>query len=288
MSSAARKGSVKCCVFCSSVSFCEKKNVWEQLAEAFLSQSAQSSRSFLAHISSPQNASGIQRSQSVIANEDTIRRQKAAYIQPIGVSRWSLPFPSGEGPGEGPLSFWPLCVLFFCVLCEKKNICETRWGVLSLTERTEFTEPFGAQFELMRRWPLPQPLPRREGRNMWGYPYWAANTVLGYFFSHRTHRFNRTCGALFRTHRTPPAYRVHRGLSAIIITNKGHNEAYILFIGVSRWLLPFPSGEGPGEGPLFFWPLCVLFFCVNLWEKTHQDTPTRLLIRDNAKPISTL
>ena len=36
----------------------------------------------------------------------------------------------------------------------------------SLTERTEFTELFGAQFELMRRWPLPQPLPRREGRNM--------------------------------------------------------------------------------------------------------------------------
>ena len=24
-------------------------------------------------------------------------------------------------------------------------------------------------------WPLPLPLPRREGRNMWGYPYWAAN-----------------------------------------------------------------------------------------------------------------
>ena len=124
----------------------------------------------------------------------------------------------------------------------------------------------------MRRWPLPQPLPRREGRNMWGYPYWAANTVLGYFFSHRTHRFNRTCGALFRTHRTPPAYRVHRGLSAIIITNKGHNEAYILFIGVSRWLLPFPSGEGPGEGPLSFWPLCVLFFCVLCEKKNICET----------------
>ena len=88
----------------------------------FLSQSPQSSRSFLAHISSPQNASGIQSSQSVIANEDTIRRQKAAYILPIGVSRWSLPFPSGEGSGEGPLSFCPLCVLFFCVLCEKKYV----------------------------------------------------------------------------------------------------------------------------------------------------------------------
>ena len=75
----------------------------------------------------------------------------------------------------------------------------------------------------MRRWPLPQPLPRREGRNMWGYPYKTAS--------------------------------------------KGHNEAYVLFIGVSRWSLPFPSGEGSGEGPLSFCPLCVLFFCDFLWEK---------------------
>ena len=59
-----------------------------------------------------------------------------------------------------------LCVLFICVLCEKKNIFETRWGVFSLTERTEFTEVFGAHFEPMRRWRLPQPLPRREGRDM--------------------------------------------------------------------------------------------------------------------------
>jgi len=50
--------------------------------------------------------------------------------------------------------------------CEKKNIFETRWGVFSLTELTEFTEVFGAHFEPMRRWPLPQPLPRREGRDM--------------------------------------------------------------------------------------------------------------------------
>ena len=35
--------------------------------EVFLSQSTQSSRRFLAHISIPQNASGIQNSQNVIA-----------------------------------------------------------------------------------------------------------------------------------------------------------------------------------------------------------------------------
>ena len=88
-------------------------------------------------------------------------------------------------------------------------------------------------------------------------------------FSHRTHRFNRTFWRTFRTHRTPPAYRVHRGLSAIIITKKGYNEAYILFIGVSRWLRPFPSGEGKGEGPSSFWTLCILFICVFLWEVEH-------------------
>lgn len=42
----------------------------------------------------------------------------------------------------------------------------TRWGVLSLTELTELTDPSGARFDPMRRWPLPQPLPRREGSEM--------------------------------------------------------------------------------------------------------------------------
>jgi len=30
-----------------------------------------------------------------------------------------------------------LCVLFICVICEKKYNCETRWGGFSLTELTE-------------------------------------------------------------------------------------------------------------------------------------------------------
>ena len=38
-------------------------------------------------------------------------------------------------------------------LCEKKNNCETRWGVFSLTERTEFTEHYCAQFRAHRRPP---------------------------------------------------------------------------------------------------------------------------------------
>ena len=44
-----------------------------------------------------------------------------------------------------------LCILFFCVICEKKNIFETRWEVLSLTELTDLTEPFCARFEPTER-----------------------------------------------------------------------------------------------------------------------------------------
>ena len=114
--------SVEYRVFCSSVFSVRKRTSLRLAGEYFLSQSAQSSRRFLAHISSPQKAFGIQRTQSVSAIVDTDKGQQAAYILFIGVSRWLLPFPSGEGPGEGPLSFWPLCVLFFCVLCEKKYV----------------------------------------------------------------------------------------------------------------------------------------------------------------------
>ena len=44
-----------------------------------------------------------------------------------------------------------LCVLFICVICEKKNIFETRWGVFSLTELTDLTEHFNQRFELTER-----------------------------------------------------------------------------------------------------------------------------------------
>ena len=112
---------------------------------------------FLRTVSNSQNASGIQISQSVTANEDTNKEAKAAYIQPIGVSRWLLPFPSGEGSGEGPLSFCPLCVLFICVnLWEKVRTLHVR-------------------------------------KNAWD--------SLGRFFSHRTHRSNRTFCVLFWVHK---------------------------------------------------------------------------------------
>ena len=117
--------SVECCVFCSSVLFCEKKNtptVRERMLEScrgvfsltedisfshvgyfFLSQSPQSLQSIFAHVLSPQKAFGIQRTQSVSAIVDTNKGQHEAFVLLIGVSRWLRPFPSGEGKGEGPV-----------------------------------------------------------------------------------------------------------------------------------------------------------------------------------------
>ena len=68
--------------------------------------------------------------------------------------------------------------------------------------------------------------------------------LAGEFFSHRTHRFNRTFPPTFRTHRRPPAYRIHRGLSTKISCN-------VLWYRLTWCLCE---------------PLCVLFFCVLLWE----------------------
>ncbi len=55
-----------------------------------------------------------------------------------------------------------LCILFFCVICEKKYNCETRWGGFSLTERTEFTEHFCAQFRAHEE-VAPPPTPPPQG-----------------------------------------------------------------------------------------------------------------------------
>ena len=59
-------------------------------------------RAFFAHVLSPQNASGIQSSQSITAKEGCWEIVVRCWWLAIGVSRWSLPFPSGEGKGEGP------------------------------------------------------------------------------------------------------------------------------------------------------------------------------------------
>ena len=102
--------------------------LWDLLWSFFSHRTHRSNRAFLRTVSISQNTFGIQNSQSVTANEDTNKEAKAAYIQPIGVSRWSLPFPSGEGTGEGPLSSMSPCVLFFCVnLWERERTHSVRW-----------------------------------------------------------------------------------------------------------------------------------------------------------------
>ena len=129
--------SVGLCVFCSSVFFCEKENapfMWEWTLEirwgvpsltkdiSFSHRTHRTSRTFLRTVSISQNASGIQRTQNVIAIVDINKVQHEAYILLIGVSRWLRPSLWGRGrgrgqlgKGEGPLFFWPLCVLFICV-----------------------------------------------------------------------------------------------------------------------------------------------------------------------------
>ena len=74
---------------------CEKKNIGElswgvpsfTKDISFSHRTHRSNRTLLRTVLISQNAFGIQRTQSVTANEDTNEEAKAAYIQPIGVSR---------------------------------------------------------------------------------------------------------------------------------------------------------------------------------------------------------
>ena len=123
-------------------------------------------RIFLRTVSNPQNASGIQISQSVKTIIDTNKGQHKADFLLIGVSRLSLPFPPGEGSGEGPLSLWAfVCSVLLC--SSVRNITHPldeirpmrlagglfllRRIFLSLTELTDLTEHFNQRSELTER-----------------------------------------------------------------------------------------------------------------------------------------
>ena len=107
--------SVECCVFCSSVFSVRKRTIVKLAGEVFSHRTHRFNRIFLRTVSRPQNASGIQISQSVKTIVDTNKGQYKADILLIGVSRWSLPFPPGEGSGEGPLSLWAfVCSVLLC------------------------------------------------------------------------------------------------------------------------------------------------------------------------------
>ena len=129
-----------------------------------------------------------------------------------------------------------LCVFCSSVFfCEKKNNCETRWGVLSLTELTEFTEHFCAQFRVHRRPPayrihralLPKMAVRFCEIGWLNVSVEYCVFCSSVFFCEKKNIFETRWGvlslterteftehfcALFRAHRTPPAYRIHRTL----------------------------------------------------------------------------
>ena len=145
------------------------------------------------------------------------------------------------------------CAVFFC---EKKkvrslwdNTQTTRWGDFSLTELTDLTEHICALFRTHRRPPAYRVhgalllkvavrfceigwlnvsvglcvfcssvffLWEKECTLLMRLGLW---DLLGSFFSHRAHRVHWAFWRTFRAHRTPPAYRVHRGLSTNISCN---------------------------------------------------------------------
>ena len=99
---------------------------------------------------------------------------------------------------------------------------------------------------------------------------WHTNNSLGRFFSHRTHRFNRTLLRTVSNSQKASGRQRTQNVTAIVDINKVQHEAYILFIGVSRWLLPFPSGEGKGEGPLSLWTfVCSVLLCFSVRKRKH-------------------
>ena len=94
----------------------------QHAGEFYLSQSAQSSRSFLAHISSSQKAFGIQRTQSVSAIVDTDKETKRSLHPPhMGISVIT-PLPFGGGAGGGAAIFLTfVCSVLLCSSVRKRK-----------------------------------------------------------------------------------------------------------------------------------------------------------------------
>ena len=58
--------------------------------------------------------------------------------------------------------------------------------------------------------------------------------TLDILFSHRTHRLNRTYLRTVSIPQNASGIQISQNVKAIVDTNKGQHEAYILLIGVSR------------------------------------------------------
>ena len=140
------------------------------------------------------------------------------------------------------MSLWnAVYSVLLCYLWEK-NIGDSQWGVLSLTERTEFTEVFSAHFEPtegLRHTEFTEAFQLRLAvtfceigwLNVSVKPCVFCSSVLSvrkrilencrgeFLLSQRVFLFlteltdlTELFCVLFRTHRTPPAYRYHRAL----------------------------------------------------------------------------
>ena len=110
----------------------------KQLAgEFYLSQSAQSSLSILAHVSSPQKAFGIQRTQSVSAIVDTDKEAKSSLHPPhMGISVIT-PLPFGGGVEGGQTSLYEPCVFCSSVFSVRKRTLENCWEGGFLSQNTQ-------------------------------------------------------------------------------------------------------------------------------------------------------
>ena len=101
---------------------------------------------------------------------------------------------------------------------------------------------------------------------------------LGRFFSHRTHRFNRTFPPTFRPHRRPPAYRVHRALLLKVAVR----FCEIGWLNVSVGLCVFCSSVFSVRKNMSF-SLC---HYVILSKKPHLSRPVPLLFCLQNYPVS--
>ena len=64
---------------------------------------------------------------------------------------------------------------------QKSNMIKKQDSSFSYRDHGGLT-PETTGLTLYTSWPLPRPLPRREGSEMWGYPYWAACVGRGKSF----------------------------------------------------------------------------------------------------------
>ena len=101
----------------------------------------------------------------------------------------------------------------------RAHVCKTR-GEVILSRRTFFSLTLGSFIS------------HREHGGHGGFKH--TYSFVESFFSHRAHRSNRTFWRTISSPQKASGIQSSQSLSAIIITNKGHNEGYILFIGVSR------------------------------------------------------